>query len=124
MWCTGRKEVAADDGDTKKWVLSRNAKLRRPRRKYAAHRLDTVLDKFLKTAARLQEKLLKPEVSRRQGAQIEEKAAGFCSATAGPAQAEQAGCLESNILRRNQTHEVMFIEQKSMKNALHEPLRH
>jgi len=47
-------------------------------REYAAHRLDTVLDKFLKTmqttAARLQEKLLKPEVRQKGKEQVKEKA--------------------------------------------------
>ena len=45
---------------------------------YAAHRLDTVLDKFLKTmqttTARLQEKLLKPEVRQKGKEQVKEKA--------------------------------------------------
>ena len=45
---------------------------------YAARRLDTVLDKFLKTmqttAARLQEKLLKPEVRQKGKEQVKEKA--------------------------------------------------
>ena len=45
---------------------------------YAAHRLDTVLDKFLKTmqttAAHLQEKLLKPEVRQKGKEQVKEKA--------------------------------------------------
>ena len=43
-----------------------------------SHRLDTVLDKFLKTmqttAARLQEKLLKPEVRQKGKEQVKEKA--------------------------------------------------
>ena len=45
---------------------------------HAAHRLDTVLDKFLKTmqttTARLQEKLLKPEVRQKGKEQVKEKA--------------------------------------------------
>ena len=47
-------------------------------REYAAHRLDTVLDKFLKTmqttAIRLQEELLKPEVRQKGKEQVKEKA--------------------------------------------------
>ena len=58
-----RKEDMQMIEDTKKWVLSPERKAPQPTREYAAHRLDTVLDKFLKTmqttAARLQKKLLK-----------------------------------------------------------------
>ena len=64
--------------DTKKWVLSPERKAPQATREYAAHRLDTVLDKFLKTmqttAARLQEKLLKPEVQQKGKEQVKEKA--------------------------------------------------
>ena len=64
--------------DTKKWVLSPERKAPQATRGYAAHRLDTVLDKFLKTmqstAARLQEKLLKPEVRQKGKEQVKEKA--------------------------------------------------
>ena len=64
--------------DTKKWVLSPERKAPQPTREYAAHRLDTVLDKFLKTmqttAARLQEKLLKPEARQKGKEQVKEKA--------------------------------------------------
>ena len=53
-----------------------------------AHRLDDVLNKFLKTmqttATRLQDKLLKPEVRQKGKEQVKEKGAGFCSATAEP----------------------------------------
>ena len=74
--------------DTKKWVLSPERKAPQPTREYAAHRLDTVLDKFLKTmqttAARLQEKLLKPEVRQKGKEQVKEKSTGFRSATAEP----------------------------------------
>ena len=45
---------------------------------YAARRLDTVLDKFLKTmqttTTRLQEKLLRPEVRQKGKEQVKEKA--------------------------------------------------
>ena len=55
--------------DTKKWVLSPERKAPQATREYAAHRLDTVLDKFLKTmqttATRLQEKLLRPEIRQK-----------------------------------------------------------
>ena len=64
--------------DTKKWVLSPERKAPQPTREYAAHCLDGVLDKFLKTmqttAARLQEKLLKPEVRQKGKEQVKEKA--------------------------------------------------
>ena len=64
-----RKEDMRMIEDTKKWVLSPERKAPKATREYAAHRLDTVLDKFLKTmqttATRLQEKLLKPEVRQK-----------------------------------------------------------
>ena len=64
--------------DTKKWVLSPERKAPKATREYASHRLDTVLDKFLKTmqttAARLQEKLLKPEARQKGKEQVKEKA--------------------------------------------------
>ena len=64
-----RKEDMRMIEDTKKWVLSPERKAPQPTREYAAHRLDTVLDKFLKTmqttAARLQEKLLRPKSGRK-----------------------------------------------------------
>ena len=64
--------------DTKKWLLSPERNAPQATREYAAHRLDTVLDKFLKTmqttAARLQEKLLKPEVRQKGKEQVKEKA--------------------------------------------------
>ena len=73
-----RKEDMRMIEDTKKWVLSPERKAPQPTREYAAHRLDTVLDKFLKTmqttAARLQEKLLKPEVWQKGKEQVKEKA--------------------------------------------------
>ena len=72
-----RKEDMRMIEDTKKWVLSPERKAPQPTREYAAHRLDTVLDKFLKTmqttAARLQEKLLKPEVRQKGKEQVKEK---------------------------------------------------
>ena len=76
--------------DTKKWVLSPERKAPKATREYAAHRLDTVLDKFLKTmqttAIRLQEKLLKPEV-RQKG---KEKARDSVLQLLNRLQAEQA----------------------------------
>ena len=73
-----RKEDMRMIEDTKKWVLSPERKAPQTTREYAAHRLDTVLDKFLKTmqttAARLQEKLLKPEVRQKGKEQVKEKA--------------------------------------------------
>ena len=73
-----RKEDMRMIEDTKKWVLSPERKAPKATREYAAHRLDTVLDKFLKTmqttAARLQEKLLRPEVRQKGKEQVKEKA--------------------------------------------------
>ena len=73
-----RKEDMRMIEDTKKWVLSPERKAPQATREYAAHRLDTVLDKFLKTmqttAIRLQEKLLKPEVRQKCKEQVKEKA--------------------------------------------------
>ena len=64
--------------DTKKWVLSPERKAPKVTREYTAKHLDTVLDKFLKTmqttTARLQEKLLKPEVRQKGKEQVKEKA--------------------------------------------------
>lgn len=63
-------------------------------REYAAHRLDTVLDKFLKTmqttATRLQEKLLKPDVRQKSKEQIKEKARDSVLQLLSRLQAEQA----------------------------------
>ena len=73
-----RKEDMRMIEDTKKWVLSPERKAPKTTREYAAHRLDTVLDRFLKTmqttTARLQEKLLKPEVRQKGKEQVKEKA--------------------------------------------------
>ena len=59
-------------------MLSPERKAPKATREYAAHRLDTVLDKFLKTmqttATRLQEKLLKPDVRQKSKEQVKEKA--------------------------------------------------
>ena len=64
--------------DTKKWVLSPERKAPKATREYASHRLDDVLNKFLKTmqttATRLQEKLLKPEVRQKGKEQVKKKA--------------------------------------------------
>ena len=63
-------------------------------REYAAHRLDTVLDEFLKTmqttAARLQEKLLKPEARQKGKEQVKEKARDSVLQLLNRLQAEQA----------------------------------
>ena len=73
-----RKEDMRMIEDTKKWVLSPERKAPQATREYAAHRLDGVLDKFLKTmqttAAHLQEKLLKPEARQKGKEQVKEKA--------------------------------------------------
>ena len=73
-----RKEDMRMIEDTKKWVLSPERKAPQSTREYAAHRLDDVLNKFLKTmqttAARLQEKLLKPEVRQKGKKRVKEKA--------------------------------------------------
>ena len=73
-----RKEDMRMIEDTKKWVLSPERKASQTTREYAAHRLDNVLDKFLKTmqttATRLQDKLLKPEVRQKGKEQVKEKA--------------------------------------------------
>ena len=73
-----RKEDMRMIEDTKKWVLSPERKAPKTTREYAAHRLDTVLDRFLKTmqttTARLQEKLLKPETRQKGKEQVKEKA--------------------------------------------------
>ena len=89
-----RKEDMRMIEDTKKWVLSPERKAPKATREYAAHRLDTVLDKFLKTmqttAARLQEKLLKPEVRQKGKEQIKEKARDSVLQLLNHLQAEQA----------------------------------
>ena len=89
-----RKEDMRMIEDTKKWVLSPERKAPQAMREYAAHRLDTVLDKFLKTmqstAARLQEKLLKPEVRQKGKEQVKEKARDSVLHLLSRLQAEQA----------------------------------
>ena len=73
-----RKEDMRMIEDTKKWVLSPERKAPKVTREYTAKHLDTVLDKFLKTmqttAARLQEKIMKPEVRQKGKEQVKEKA--------------------------------------------------
>ena len=80
-----RKEDMRMIEDTRKWVLSPERKAPKATREYAAHRLDTVLDKFLKTmqttAARLQEKLLKPEARQKGKEQVKERASPFFTFT-------------------------------------------
>ena len=89
-----RKEDMRMIEDTKKWVLSPERKAPQTTREYAAHRLDTVLDKFLKTmqttTARLQEKLLKPEVRQKGKEQVKEKARDSVLQLLSRLQAEQA----------------------------------
>ena len=89
-----RKEDMRMIEDTKKWVLSPERKAPQSTREYAAHRLDTVLDKFLKTmqttATRLQEKLLKPEVRQKGKKQVKEKARDSVLQLLSRLQAEQA----------------------------------
>ena len=64
------------------------------KREYAAHRLDTELDTFLKamqtTATRLQEKLLKLEVRQKGKEQVKEKARDSVLQLLSRLQAEQA----------------------------------
>ena len=89
-----RKEDMRMIEATKKWVLSPARKAPQATREYAAHRLDTVLDKFLKTmqttAARLQEKLLKPEARQKGKEQVKEKARDSVLQLLSRLQAEQA----------------------------------
>ena len=89
-----RKEDMRMIEDAKKWVLSPERKAPQATREYAAHRMDSVLDKFLKTmqttAARLQEKLLKPEVRQKGKEQVKEKARDSVLQLLSRLQAEQA----------------------------------
>ena len=89
-----RKEDMRMIEGTKKWLLSPERKAPQATREYAAHRLDTVLDKFLKTmqttAARLQEKLLKPEARQKGKEQVKEKARDSVLQLLNRLQAEQA----------------------------------
>ena len=89
-----RKEDMRMIEDTKKWVLSPERKAPKATREYTAKHLDSVLDKFLKTmqstAARLQEKLLKPEVRQKGKEQVKEKARDSVLQLLNRLQAEQA----------------------------------
>ena len=89
-----RKEDMRMIEDTKRWVLSPERKAPKATREYAAHRLDTVLDKFLKTmqttATRLQEKLLRPEIRQKGKEQVKEKARDSVLQLLNRLQAEQA----------------------------------
>ena len=73
-----RKEDLRMIEDTKRWVPSPERKAPQATREYTAKHLDGVLNKFLKTmqttAARLQEKLMKPEVRQKGKEQVKEKA--------------------------------------------------
>ena len=89
-----RKEDMRMIEDAKKWVLAPERKASKVTREYTAKHLDTVLDKFLKTmqttAARLQEKLLKPEVRQKGKEQVKEKARDSVLQLLSRLQAEQA----------------------------------
>ena len=89
-----RKEDMRMIEDTKRWILSPERKAPQATREYTAKHLDTVLDKFLKTmqttAARLQEKLLKPEVRQKGKEQVKEKARDSVLQLLNRLQAEQA----------------------------------
>jgi hypothetical protein len=89
-----RKEDMRMIEDTKKWVLSPERKAPQATREYTAKHLDGVLNKFLKTmqttAARLQEKLLKPEVRQKGKEQVKEKARNSVLQLLSRLQAEQA----------------------------------
>ena len=89
-----RKEDMRMIEDTKKWVLSPERKAPKATREYASHRLDDVLNKFLKTmqttATRLQEKLLKPEARQKGKEQVKEKARDSVLQLLNRLQAEQA----------------------------------
>ena len=103
-----RKEDMRMIEDTKKWVLSPERKAPQATREYAAHRLDTVLDKFLKTmqttAARLQEKLLKTGSSAEGQGAGQGESTGFRSATAEVAcrQNRHSGSHLRRLPRKNQ----------------------
>ena len=89
-----RKEDMRMIDDTKKWVLSSERKAPKATREYTVKHLDGVLNKFLKTmqttAARLQEKLLKPEVQQKGKEQVKEKARDSVLQLLNRLQAEQA----------------------------------
>ena len=89
-----RKEDMRMIENTKKWVLSPERKAPKATREYTAKHLDSVLDKFLKTmqttTARLQEKLLKPEVRQKGKEQVKEKARDSVLQLLNRLQAEQA----------------------------------
>ena len=89
-----RKEDMRIIEDTKKWVLSPERKAPQTTRECATHRLDGVLDKFLKTmqttVTRLQEKLMKPEVRQKGKEQVKEKARDSVLQLLNRLQAEQA----------------------------------
>ena len=89
-----RKEDMRMIEDTKKWVLSPERKAPKATREYASHRLDDVLNKFLKTmqitATCLQEKLLRPDVRQKGKEQVKEKARDSVLQLLSRLQAEQA----------------------------------
>ena len=106
-----RKEDMRMIEDTRKWVLSPERKAPQATREYAAHRLDTVLDKFLKTmqttAARLQNKLLKPEARQKGKEQIKEKARDSVLQLLNRLQAEQTQRTIQNCITILQNDHVL-----------------
>ena len=106
-----RKEDMRMIEDTKKWVLSPERKAPQATREYAAHRLDTVLDKFLKTmqttAARLQNKLLKPEARQKGKEQVKEKARDSVLQLLNRLQAEQTQRTIQNCITILQNDHVL-----------------
>ena len=113
-----RKEDMRMIEDTKKWVLSPERKAPQATREYATHRLDGVLDKFLKTmqttAARLQEKLLKPEVRQKGKEQVKEKARDSVLHLLSRLQAEQAQ-------NKNYEYEIRFSRRPGTYPVLQPP---
>ena len=106
-----RKEDMRMIEDTRKWVLSPERKAPQATREYAAHRLDTVLDKFLKTmqttAARLQNKLLKPEARQKGKEQVKEKARDSVLQLLNRLQAEQTQRTIQNCITILQNDHVL-----------------
>ena len=106
-----RKEDMRMIEDTKKWVLSPERKAPQSTREYTAKHLDSVLDKFLKTmqttAARLQEKLLKPEVRQKGKEQVKEKARDSVLQLLNRLQAEQTQRTIQNCITILQNDHVL-----------------
>ena len=106
-----RKEDMRMIEDTRKWVLSPERKAPQAPRESAAPRLDTVLDKFLKTmqttAARLQNKLLKPEARQKGKEQVKEKARDSVLQLLNRLQAEQTQRTIQNCITILQNDHVL-----------------